>query len=70
MVQLTIHLEERGKELSLPAVVVALLGEQLLPTPEIRGSNPEIAKIFSCIRLLHEVETTEMKKKRSGKARF
>ena len=48
------NLEERGKELSLPAVVVALLGEQLLPTPEIRGSNPEIVKIFSCIRLLQQ----------------
>ena len=24
------------------AVVVVLLGEQLLPTPEIRGSNPKV----------------------------
>ena len=43
-------------ELPLPAAVVALLGEQL---PEIRGSNPEIVKIFSFIRPLHKVETTK-----------
>ena len=45
------------------AVVVAQLVERLLPTPEIRGSNPDIIKIVytNCT-----IEKTKIKKKRPG----
>ena len=43
------------------AVVVAQLEEQLLPTPEICSSNPDIGKVLStnC-----KIEKTKIKKKR------
>ena len=47
------------------AVVVAQLVEQLLPTPDIRGSNPDIGKILSTNCTL---EKTKIKKKRPGMA--
>ena len=49
----------------LREVVVAQLVEQLLPTPEIHGSNPDISKILStnCT-----TEITKIKKKRLGMA--
>ena len=49
------------------AVVVAQLVERLLPTPEIRGSNPDIGIILStnCT-----IEETKIKKKRLGMARL
>ena len=45
------------------ALVVAQLVERLLPTPEIRGSNPDIIKIVytNCT-----IEKTKIKKKRPG----
>ena len=45
------------------AVVVAQLIEQSLPTPEIRGSNPDIGKILSAN---YTIEKTKIKKKRPG----
>ena len=45
------------------AVVVAQLVEQLLPTPDIRGSNPDMGKILSTKCTL---EKTKIKKKRPG----
>ena len=49
----------------LLALVAAQLVEQLLPTPEIRSSNPDIGKILStnCV-----IEKTKIKKTRSGMA--
>ena len=46
-------------------MVVAQLVELLLPTPEIRGSNPDIGKILStnCT-----IEKTKIKKKKPGMA--
>ena len=46
-------------------VVVAQLVEQSLPTPEIRGSNPDIGKVLStnCT-----IEKTQIMKKRPGMA--
>ena len=44
------------------AVVVAQLAEQSLPTPEIRGSNPDIGKIsnvFICQLLSRKDENKE-----------
>ena len=35
------------KDLHIRAVVVAQLVERLLPTPEIRGPNPNIGKVLS-----------------------
>ena len=39
--------------------------ERLLPTPEIRNSNPDIGKVLSANRKL---EKTKIKKKRPGMA--
>ena len=47
------------------ATVMALLVELLLPTPEIRGSNPDTGKNLSTNCTL---EKTEIKKKRPGMA--
>ena len=47
------------------AVVVALLVELSLSTPEIRGLNPDIGKILSTNGT---IEKTKIKKKRSGMA--
>ena len=49
------------------AVVVAQLVEQLLPTPEICSSNPDIGKILSTNCTL---EKTKIKKKRPAMARL
>ena len=48
------------------AVVVAQLVEQSLPTPEIRGSNPDIGKILSsnC-----KIEKIEIKKRNRPQTR-
>ena len=47
------------------AVFVAQLVEQLLPTPEIRGSNTAIGKFLYIINC---IEKTKIKKKRPGMA--
>ena len=48
-------------------MVVAQLVEQLLPTPEIRGLNPNIGIVlFSNCKL--QIENTKIKKKRPGMA--
>ena len=47
------------------AVVVAQLVERSLPTPEIRGSNPDIGKILSTNCTLEKIK---LKKKRPGMA--
>ena len=41
------------------AVVVAQLAEQLLPIPEVRGSNPVIGKILQRTYLLLTVPTSK-----------
>ena len=51
--------------LPLSAVVVAQLVERSLPTPEVRGSNPDIGKVLSTNCTL---EKTKIKKKRPGMA--
>ena len=38
--------------------------EQLLPTPEMRGSNPNISKILSTNEWYIEIEKTNIKKNR------
>ena len=54
------------------AVVVAQLVERLLPTPEVRGSNPVIGKllywIFNYLPTVNCIERTKIKKKRPGMA--
>ena len=47
-------------------VVVAQLVEQLLPTPEVRGSNPNFGKVLSAN--CNSIEKTKIKKKRLGMA--
>ena len=51
---------------SMGAVVVAQLVEQLLPTPEVRGSNPVIGKLLypTFICLLSTVLKRQNKEKR------
>ena len=46
------------------AVVVAQLTKRSLPTPEVRGSNPVISKVF----IEYCIEKTKIQKKRSGMA--
>ena len=41
------------------------LEERSLPTPEIRGSKPNIAKIYKFICQLHLIAKTKMKKKQA-----
>ena len=53
------------KENFLWAVVVAQLAEQLLPTPEIRGSNQDIGKVLSTYST---IEKTKIKNKWPGMA--
>ena len=48
------------------AVVVAPLVEWSHPTPEIRGSNPNIGKVLSTN--YNKIEKTKIKKKRPGMA--
>ena len=51
------------------AVVVAQLAERSLPTSEIRGSIPNIGKVFRyyrCISVNCNSEKTNMKQKRPG----
>ena len=48
------------------AVVVAQLVERSLPTPEIRGSNPNIGKIY--LPIVIKLKKTKIKKKRPGMA--
>ena len=48
----------------LGAVVVPLLAEQLLPIPEVRGSNPVIGKFYN----EHITVKTKINKKRPGMA--
>ena len=51
------------------AVVVAQLAEWSLPTPEIRGSNPDISnKNFKSVNCYPE--KSKIKKKRPGMAQF
>ena len=54
-----------NKELANKELGQWLLVERSLPTPEIRGSNPDISKILStnC-----KIEKTRIKKKRPGMA--
>ena len=56
------------------AVVVVQLAEQFLPTPEIRGSNPNIGKVFRVDLSVHICQLQfikdEKKKKRPGLARL
>ena len=56
---------------TIRAVVVAQLAERSVPTPEIRGSNPDtgnISNVFICQLLSRNDENKE--KKRPGKAHF
>ena len=41
-----LHIFVNGKMTSMTAVVVAQLVERLLLTPEVRGLNPVIGKIY------------------------
>ena len=50
------------------AVVVAQLVEWLLPTPEVRGSNPVISKKLYSMFTVNCIEKTKIKKKRLGLA--
>ena len=54
-------------------MVVALRVEQLLPKPEVRGSNPVIGK-FLCRTFvyyqLYDIEKMKIKKKRPGMVYF
>ena len=52
------------------AVVLAQLVEQLLPIPEILGSNPVIGKNLYWTCTVNCIEKTKIKKKRSGMAHF
>ena len=54
------------------AVVVAQLVEQLLPTPEVHGSNPVIVKLLYVEHLctVNCFEKTKIKKKRLVMAHF
>ena len=55
------------------AVIVAQLAERLLPTSEIRGSNPNIGIVFRkylCISVNCNSESTKIKKMGPGFARF
>ena len=49
---------------------MAQLVERLLPTPEVRGSNPVIGKllywIFNYLPTVNCIERTKIKKKRPG----
>ena len=51
------------------AVVVAQLAVRSLPTPEIRGSNPDISKNFMNI-VNWIVEKTKINFKKAGKGPF
>ena len=54
--------ERQGNKVQRKAVVVAQLAERLLPTPEIRGSNPDIGNIsnvFICQLLSRKDENKE-----------
>ena len=53
------------KELLKWEVIVAQLVKRSLPTPEIRGSNPDIGEILSTNCTLQK---TKIKKKRQGMA--
>ena len=41
-----LHLWQSKRDLGEWVVVVAQLAERSLPTPEIRGSNPDIGKLY------------------------
>ena len=45
-------------------MVVTQLVERLLPTPEVRGSNPVIGKKLYCMFTVNCIEKTKIKKKR------
>ena len=57
-----------GQLKSYLAVVVAQLVERSLPTPEIRGSNPNIGKFD--LPIVHLNRKTKIKKKRSEMSIF
>ena len=57
------------RQLFKRAVVVAQLAERSLPTPEVRGSNPVLGKIYIEHCLLSTVlKRQEIKKKMPGMA--
>ena len=64
------HHQDLGKEGTIAgAVVVAQLAERLLPTPEIRGSNPDIGnKLFRMhiCKLLSIKDENKEKEARNG----
>ena len=65
------HLHQ-SKQPILGAVVVAQLAERSLPTPEIRGSNPDIgniSNIFIC-QLLSRKDENEEKEAGNGPLKF
>ena len=55
-------------------MVVAQLVDWLLPTPEIRGSDPVIGKLlyrtFNCLSTVNSIEKTKIKKKEAGNGPF
>ena len=51
-------------------MVVAQLAKRLLPTPEVRGSNPVIGEFYSTLLTVNCIEKTKIKKKRPGMAHF
>ena len=52
------------------AVVVAQLAEQLLPTPENRGSNPVNRNFLYWMFIVNCVEKTTIKKREAGNGPF
>ena len=54
----------QGQKKSRWSVVVAQLVEQLLPIPEVHGSNPVIGKTLYCTFTVNCIEKTKIKKKR------
>ena len=60
-------LRQGFKSWKIMAVVVAQLVEQLLPTPNVRGSNPVISKIYITVNC---IEKTKIKKKEAGNGPF
>ena len=59
-----ITIAQQTKNLNRWAVVVAKLVERSLPTPEIRGSNPNIGKLLSTNCTLNRKD--ENKEKEAG----
>ena len=59
-------LDRKIKQIKVWAVVVAQLVERSLPTPDIRGSNPNLSKVLSTNCKLNRKDENAEKEARNG----